>query len=448
MRSTKYAKSVKKYFIYLFNMSKIIEINKEDLTHLIFSTTQNTNIKLEPIIELYRGKLFTNLSKSFQNDCLNQFGPEIFSIKKSPSRTLSNLLSCWIFSLYITYDFSDDYFLPSNYSNTKILEDTLRDLCKYNDKIINIDNKINKIVNKLKTKYKTSLELLKTYQESTIFKQNKNKYQIKKSIINILNNKDTNTEIIFYKFQIIVNFSIRDKKLLNILDNILLPIKIYDKLFNLYNGPKELFNEYLWAIVFRYQLLSSNNHQLAVLPNIMKLMTRDYNLNFECFASAINSTFPNYCSIYYDLEKYFGSVGNFFNICPIKGTFGFNPPYQKDLIESGIEKIFIFLNNTNEALSFIITIPIWDNNGKEYMKINYDNEFKKQTIDYGDFKIISKIQNSKYFKGLRMIAKDDFTYVDHNFELYKNKTIQNTYVILLSNQPIDISLINSYNFTL
>jgi hypothetical protein len=429
-------------------MSKIIEINKEDSTHIILTTSQKSNIKLEPLKELYKGKLFTNLSKSFQNDCLNQFGSEIFSIKKSQSRTLANLLACWIFSLYMTYDFSDDYFLPSNYSNTKILEDTLKDFCKYNDKIIDVDNKINKIINKLKIKYKFCLESLKTYSDSVIFKQNKNNYQIKKSIINILKNKNLDTEMIFYKFQIIINFPIRDKKLINILDNILLPIKIYDRLVNLYSGPIELIDEYLWAIIFRYQLLSSNNHQLAVLPNIMKTMTKDYNLNFECFASAINSTYPNYCSIYYDLEQYFGSVGNFFSICPIKGTYGFNPPYQKNLIETGIKKLFVFLDNTDDSLSFIITIPIWDNSGKEYMKNIYNNEFEKQTIDYGDFTIIAEIQNSKYFRGLRMIAKNDFTYIDHNFELYKNKTIQNTYVILLSNQPIDISIMNSYSFNL
>ena len=64
-------------------------------------------------------------------------------------------------------------------------------------------------------------------------------------------------------------------------------------------------DDYIWAILFRYQLLGSNNHQLAVLPNIMNQMTIDYGLNFECFASLINNTFNHYCSIYYDLERYF-----------------------------------------------------------------------------------------------------------------------------------------------
>jgi hypothetical protein len=77
-------------------------------------------------------------------------------------------------------------------------------------------------------------------------------------------------------------------------------------------------DSYIWAIIFRYQLLSSNNHQLAVLPKIMKQMHNDYGLNFECFCFAINSTFNNFCSIYYDLEGFFGSVGSFFNLNPIR----------------------------------------------------------------------------------------------------------------------------------
>jgi predicted aldo/keto reductase-like oxidoreductase len=51
------------------------------------------------------------------------------------------------------------------------------------------------------------------------------------------------------------------------------------------------------------------------------------------------------------------------------------------------------------------------------MKNLYNNGLKKQNIDYGDFPIIKNIKKSKYFKSLRMIAKEDFTYIDYNFEI-------------------------------
>ncbi len=427
---------------------QVIEIDKGLESYLKVKIKKNNKLidSPDPLLELYKGKLFSYLIKNFTSDCINYFGTQIFSVKKSYSRTLTNILSSWMFSLYINYDFSGDYFFPTNYSDTKSLESTLKDLCKYDSRIINADDKINKVVSNLKHNYKNLLEMLSEYKKSYTYKNNKQNYRIKKIMTNIKKNKNSEKETTFYKFEIIVSFSIKDKRLNNILNNILLPIKIYEKLANNFTGQKNKFDDYLWSIIFRYQLLGSNNHQLAVLPNIMDLMKQDYKLNFECFASSINSTFPNYCSIYWDLEKHFGSVGSFFNIVPLKGTFGFNPPYQKDIIELGINKLLYFLKETNEELTFIITIPIWDLEGRNKMKELYNNELEKQNIDYGDFSIISHLKNSEYFRGIRLIPKEKFTYIDHNFELYKNKTIQNTYVIMLSNKNTDFNSINNYDF--
>jgi len=428
---------------------QVIERNNRDtILKLKIKKNNKINENVDPLLELYKGKLFSYLIKNFTSDCLNNFGTQIFSIKKSYSRTLTNILSGWMFSLYVNYDFSSDYFFPTNYSDTNSLESTLRDLCKYDTKIVNVEDKIKKVIGCLKNNYKNLLIMLNDYKNSYSYKNNKNNYKIKKTMTNIKKNKSSDKETIFYKFEMIVGFNIRDKRLLNILNNILIPSKIYDKLISAYTGPKNKIDDYLWSIIFRYQLLGSNNHQLAVLPNIMNNMNSDYELNFECFASSINSTFSNYCSIYWDLEKYFGSVGSFFNIIPLKGTFGFNPPYQKDIIELGINKLLGFLKNSNEKLVFIITIPIWDIEGRNKMKELYNNELEKQNIDYGDFPIIELVKKSEYFKGMRMIPKEKFTYIDHNFELYKNKTIQNTYVIVLSNNDlgVDFSHINNYDF--
>ena len=167
-------------------------------------------------------------------------------------------------------------------------------------------------------------------------------------------------------------------------------------------------------------------------------------------SASVNNTFSNYCSIYYDVEKYFGSKGSFYNITPIEGTFGVNPPYQKNIINSCLTKVLSHLNNANEngnKLTFIITIPIWDTEGKKYMLETYNNNLAQQNIDYGDFEIITEIKKSPFCKCIRMIAKNDFTYIDHNFKLYKNKTIQNTYIFILSTDNIDSSKLLSYDFS-
>jgi predicted aldo/keto reductase-like oxidoreductase len=81
------------------------------------------------------------------------------------------------------------------------------------------------------------------------------------------------------------------------------------------------------------------------------------------------------------------------------------------------------------------------------MREEFNNELPQQNIDYGDFKIIDTIKKSKYHKITRMIPKEKFTYIDHNHLLIKNKTIQNTYVIIISTKKeFDTSFLLSYNF--
>ena len=152
----------------------------------------------------------------------------------------------------------------------------------------------------------------------------------------------------------------------------------------------------------------------------MKQMNSDYNLNFESFASAINSTFPHYCSIYFDLEKYFGSFGSFFNLIPMKGTFGLNPPYQKDIIEFALNKALNSLEEANKKsleLTVIITIPIWDEEGEKIMKETFNNDLPQQNIDYGDFEIISNLKDIIQYK------KDNYAKVallwgNHDLQYY------------------------------
>jgi hypothetical protein len=420
---------------------KTIELDEYNILSYLDNKVHN----VEPILELYRGKLYCNIIRFFINICSKTFGTKIFSVKKSYQRTLTNILSSWMFSLYSTYDYSKDYFLPNNYTNTSILYDILNDLCKFDTTIVDKEVHINKILSKLVEYYEIQLNTLETYKTCDLYLKNKNNFIISK---NRIEQKGNNRIVIFYKFNINIKYNIRDKRLQNILDNILIPIHIYDKLYNNYSGPKskiKYIDNYIWAIIYRYQLLGSNNHQLAVVPSIMNKLKQDYKLNFEFFASAINVISPRFCSIYYDIEKHFGSCGSFFNIIPIKGAFGFNPPYQTDIINNGLNKLLNFLDNSTNELTFIITIPIWDIKGKDEMQLLYNNELKRQNIDYGDFNIINTVKESKYFKECRMIPKEKFTYVDHNFLLFKNRTIQNTYVIILSNKN-KVNSIADYDF--
>jgi len=411
---------------------------------------------VDPILELYRGKTYCNILNNFIFVCTKYLGKDIFCIKKSYQRTLTNLLSTWMFNLYSfsnldnkNYDliFDDkkynnytvDSFIPSGYNDISILKITLLDFCKYNNDDKDYEVIIDKILDDFIDFFNKHVELLDNYKKSLFYINQRSNYKIvKKELIQTRNN----INIHFYKFLISVNFKINNEKLENIINNILIPIDVYNKLKNNYSGNIKFIDDYIWSIIFRYQLLSSNNLQLGILPSVINQLEKDYNLSFECFASAINSTLNNYCSIYYDLEQFFGSHGNFFNKNFIEGTHTFNPPYQKNIIDKGYIKINYHLNNAyndNKELTFILTIPVWDKEGQ--LIINCNNK-----IDYGEFEVIYNIKQSKFFRGLRIIPKEDFTYIDHNFKLLKNKTIQNTYIILLSSKEINFEPLNLYNF--
>lgn len=396
-----------------------------------------------PYVELYRGKLYNYLLKKFIRLCVTKLGKDVFSIKKSYPRTVTNILSSWMFYNYSKYDFSKDPFIPDKSYGDDILKQTILDLAKHlsvekQEEIKgSIDNLFEEIdieniiilLNQKMDEYKTSEEYLN--QKDTYFIEKNMIYQIRYE-----------KKILFYKFIVNVSINVSDKRLVNILDNILLPKYEYERLVSKYKGPPEKMDFYIWAILFRYQILGSNNNQLAVLPRILNQLQKDFNLDFECFGSAINSNFSQFNSLYYDIEKYFGSRGNFFNFFPINGTYSFNPPYQLDIINDSIERLMFFLdkaNSNNEELSFIITIPIWDEEGKEQLNNN--------NIKYNEFTAMKKIRSSKYLKALRMLSKEDFTYIDHNFYLFKNTTIQNTYVIVLStSDKMDFSKIDKYDF--
>ena len=394
--------------------------------------------------ELFRGELYCYLLKQFTKSCLQNLNEKVFSHKKNYTRTITNLLASWFFTLYQEYDFSFDEFFPSNYmNNDEIIKRILVDYCSL-DNIDDLDSKIENIINDLYKCYESILDKLTKYTNKTNEDNNITVYKNE-------NSYDRNgKKILFYNFNIInINFNICNK-LSNIINNIMIPVEQYNEMKNRYNNPYDNnhMDIIIWIILFRYQLLSSNNNQLAVIPSIYNKMIKDFNLSVECFASAINTSLNYFCSIYYDVEQYFGSIGNFFNIEPVRGVYSFNPPYQYDVISNGILKIISSMNKTKENLAFIITIPIWDNKGKQIMLDN-NMENNNNIIKYDDFEIMDIIRKSPYFRGLRMISKDDFTYMDHNFYLFKNKTIQNTYVIVMSNYENNyIDKINMYNFNL
>ena len=109
---------------------------------------------VDPILELYRGKIYCNIINYFIFIITKHLDKNIFNIKKSFQRTLTNILSSWLFTLYsINTDKDSDVFIPSNFNETSILEITLMDFTKYDTTIENPKEKIKEILEKFTEYY-------------------------------------------------------------------------------------------------------------------------------------------------------------------------------------------------------------------------------------------------------------------------------------------------------
>jgi hypothetical protein len=357
---------------------------------------------------------YNHLLDKFIDLSLKYFSKSIFQNKKSFNITLSNILSSWVFSQYLK---TFNGFFPI-YKDLKLIIDIFKDLSQteVSNKYVLFELEFKTFYDKIKNK--------KYLMENS----NIQIYTKKRKIGNkffLVYDCDFVTNIKFKN----INFNIKDFRILK---------NNYIKLKRIYKGDIKLFDFNLWIILLRYHILGSNNHQLGISPKVINNLVKDFNLSHELFASPINCTLDSFCSIYVDIEKYFGSVGNFFKYELKSGFYTFNPPYQVDIIENGFNRLFYYLEHCKN-IGFFITVPIWDNEGKSNFNIN-------EKIKYNDFEIIYKIKKSKYLKLKLEIPKENFSYLDHNNYNVKNITIQNTYVFVLANYDDNFEKIKEYDF--
>jgi hypothetical protein len=166
----------------------------------------------------------------------------------------------------------------------------------------------------------------------------------------------------------------------------------------------------------RYYTLESYNQQLAVAPSFYNYISKRYNANTELFASSINSTLTNYCSLFYDVEKHFNSRGSFNGMNVVKGMYVANPPFSNDIMTVMANRIIDWLDKTNQDLGFVVTIPAWD----------------KEEEKYGRYEPFFILKASKYLVNVIKIPKYKAYFVD--YISYREIRPVDVYVILLQNK--------------
>jgi len=220
----------------------------------------------------------------------------------------------------------------------------------------------------------------------------------------------------------------------------------YDHLKNMYNKSDSDLNLWICILLLRYRYYGKTKEGMCLCVNILYDFLKEENITdntLEVFAGSLNSNLKNYCSLFYDIEKYFGSKGSFFTLnlskCEYK-IFVANPPYMAEIIKKTFERIYEVLESCAD-ITVVITVPDWRSQ-KEYIfdkniQINVGKkELKRYETEYYGYPLI---RNSKYFKYLLFIG--DFSYYNFFSDSHRNINIP-TLIILLSNKNSDTTIEN------
>jgi phosphorylated CTD-interacting factor 1 len=98
----------------------------------------------------------------------------------------------------------------------------------------------------------------------------------------------------------------------------------------------------------RYDLFGDavKNCQLAISSDAFVKMSDDFGVTHECFATPLTRICASYNSIFPDSDRYFGSLGSFFDFMPVEGSFFVNPPYGFN-IKMTLEHIISILKSSD-----------------------------------------------------------------------------------------------------
>lgn len=408
-------------------MQNRIKIQKNNFTVSIFDIKYKIDL-IHPLLEIKRGQLMEKLFEKFYSILKNYINEKNFSFKhKSFRRVCDEIFAKFVINC-LSKDNKIDPLIPTIVTdkNLNSLKIDVMVKIKRDDNIKkeNRENILEKIMDELniKNNFKLIYDELYNYYQSNEFNGDKNDTNVEKST----NDKYTSLN---YKNEIIDIYP-----------------KLYDKILDRFsknfNGNKNL---YIWCVIKRYIILKSYNNQLAVHKKTMEFIRKNYGVEFELFGSVLNTTNRYYCSMFYDIEKHFGSMGSFFDIKLINGSFSMNPPFDVDLMTDAMKKIEDSIRDTDK-LNVFIWIPIWDKDGKKWTFENCGSNLKNtlKFYDYGEYKPMTIINKSKHTKFIKKICRLDMTYFDYMY--FKKKWVADTYLIVMSNDKFDYELLENYNY--
>lgn len=217
--------------------------------------------------------------------------------------------------------------------------------------------------------------------------------------------------------------------------------KHYNRLQSMFIGNKSDTNIMICILLTRYEYYGILKEGICLSTNdVYEFIHKEKieNKTLEAFAGTLNSNLSNYCSLFYDIEKKFGSKGSFFNISIDKYDIIIsNPPYITSVMDDSSHLLVNFLKLDQKFV--IVIIPDWrsvDEYNKDSSKQISINEHMQERaiIPYNSYKIL---RTCKYFDNVICIGN----YMYYNYFSDSQKKIRDNvlFVTLSSNKKNNFS---------
>lgn len=416
------------------------EINNDDDENYDLSTINKTLIDydykinekfilidINPIKEILRYNIINGLNSIFSLK-IKDLDSNIYNINdlyKNNNNKLNELINKWCWHQYLNEKCLDvviPYISDNSYEYKMIIYDFNYIFKTLDTENIITDNSLFIVeLKKLISDY-----LFIEYHNFIENNENNNNFILKEIMdrkIKLICNYNNNT------YKVLINIKVYNRLKRRLIINSLK----YSLLLNNFDNIDSYLDNYLFCLLFRYSYLDSGNNQLAI-NSFIKNIFKESGVNFELFASSINSLSLHYCSLFYDIEKYFGSCGNFFNISLDKGVFWCNPPYDELILSKTADKLYDLLNS-DKKLIFIITLPVWDSYTQNLLDTkSFDNIIRNNNdLDpniFSDFYIYYKLK--PFINDELLMPKQRMFYFNYKKYCYINAV--NSYMLLVFNK--------------
>ena len=230
-------------------------------------------------------------------------------------------------------------------------------------------------------------------------------------------------------------------------DKFSLKIAEYHKLKNLFDKQSDLFDVRLCTLLKRYsfyeQLMGLNLSANSIYDFIKNNGFEDTTL--EMFAGPVNSNLKHYCSLFYDTDKYFSSLGNAFELGANINQYDIlvaNPPFTEIIIQKMADVIVHHLNKY-KSMSIVI-IPDWRNNNQYDLDKNIQITKNELTVKRSDAPYVGYqiLRNSMHFKSV--ICNGNYKFFDYFKGVYRGIGINIVIVVLSNDHPLANDFINFF----